>query len=42
MRQDDFITRGQHFYDEALRLWLLEEGRSSLANLQALVLMAML
>ncbi|CAD0089810.1 unnamed protein product, partial [Aureobasidium vineae] len=33
---DDYITRGQHFHDEAFRLWHLEEGRASLRNLQAL------
>ncbi|KAI4723345.1 hypothetical protein E4T48_00472 [Aureobasidium sp. EXF-10727] len=33
---DDYITRGQHFHDEAFRLWHLEEGRASLTNLQAL------
>lgn len=33
---DDYMTRGQHFHDEAFRLWQLEEGRASLSNLQAL------
>ncbi|CAD0114866.1 unnamed protein product, partial [Aureobasidium uvarum] len=33
---DDYITRGQHFHDEAFRLWYLEEGRASLKNLQGL------
>nr|OQO30388.1 hypothetical protein B0A51_02348 [Rachicladosporium sp. CCFEE 5018] len=37
---DDFISRGEHFHDEALRLWLLEEGRASLTNLQALIILS--
>lgn len=36
---DDYITRGQHFHDEAFRLWQLEEGRASLKNLQALAVL---
>lgn len=36
---DDYITRGQHFHDEAFRLWQLEEGRASLTNLQALAIL---
>ncbi|KAF2718636.1 hypothetical protein K431DRAFT_287518 [Polychaeton citri CBS 116435] len=30
------ITRGQHFHDEALHLWALEENRPTLTNIQAL------
>lgn len=35
------ITRGEHFCREALRLWLVEEGRESITNLQALAILAM-
>lgn len=34
------LSRGEHFLQEALRLWTIEEGRESLANLQALTLLA--
>ncbi|KAK6434449.1 hypothetical protein LTR95_009366 [Oleoguttula sp. CCFEE 5521] len=40
LHTDDFISRGEHFHYEALRLWLLEEGRASLTNLQALVILS--
>ncbi|KAK1069696.1 hypothetical protein LTR33_010836 [Friedmanniomyces endolithicus] len=36
----DLPTRGEHFHDEALHLWLLEEGRASVTNLQALAVLA--
>ncbi|KAK5053935.1 hypothetical protein LTR84_001897 [Exophiala bonariae] len=32
---EDGSTRGAHFMEETIRLWTLEEGRPSLANLQA-------
>ena len=37
----NYITRGLQFHEEALRLWLLEEGRPSLTNVQALVVLSM-
>lgn len=37
----DRITRGQHFHDEAIRLWNLEEGRPSLTNIQALCVLGL-
>lgn len=40
-RPDDLISRGQHFHDEALRLWHLEEGKASVTNIQALVISSM-
>ncbi|KAK0345930.1 hypothetical protein LTR59_008974 [Friedmanniomyces endolithicus] len=36
----DLPTRGKHFHDEALHLWLLEAGRASVTNLQALAVLA--
>ncbi|ETI21950.1 hypothetical protein G647_06020 [Cladophialophora carrionii CBS 160.54] len=36
---DDPETWGEHFYDEAKRLWDREEGRASLINLQGLYLL---
>ncbi|THW69905.1 hypothetical protein D6D25_00779 [Aureobasidium pullulans] len=36
---DDYMTRGQHFHDEAFRLWHLEEGRASIRNVQALCIL---
>lgn len=41
IQPDDLISRGQHFHDEALRLWLAEEGRLSVTNIQALVICSM-
>ncbi|KAL1583673.1 hypothetical protein WHR41_07791 [Cladosporium halotolerans] len=40
-RPDDLISRGQHFHDEALRLWHLEKGKASVTNIQALVISSM-
>ncbi|RMZ02651.1 hypothetical protein D0862_05959, partial [Hortaea werneckii] len=37
----DYTSRGRQFHEEALRLWLLEEGRASVPNLQALVILSM-
>lgn len=39
---DDETSRGEHFYAEAERLWNAEEGRASLANIQAVALMSRL
>ncbi|KAL4797143.1 fungal-specific transcription factor domain-containing protein [Aspergillus venezuelensis] len=36
----DVASRGQHFFEEAETRWKAEEGRPSLANIQALVLMS--
>ncbi|EXJ71717.1 uncharacterized protein A1O5_05525 [Cladophialophora psammophila CBS 110553] len=36
---DDPDTWGEHFYDEARRLWDREEGRTSMTNLQGLYLL---
>ncbi|OAP60891.1 hypothetical protein AYL99_05893 [Fonsecaea erecta] len=36
---DDPDTWGEHFYDEARRLWDREEGRASMTNLQGLYLL---
>ncbi|OAL20084.1 hypothetical protein AYO22_09234 [Fonsecaea multimorphosa] len=36
---DDPDTWGEHFYDEAKRLWDREEGRASMTNLQGLYLL---
>lgn len=35
------ISRGQDSLDEALRLWLLEGGKASITNIQALVIYSM-
>lgn len=40
-RPGDLISRGQHFHDEALRLWLLEGGKVSVTSIQALVICSM-
>ncbi|KKK19120.1 hypothetical protein AOCH_002437 [Aspergillus ochraceoroseus] len=37
---DDIASRGQHFFMEAERLWQAQEGRPSLANIQAVALMS--
>ncbi|KAL2800285.1 fungal-specific transcription factor domain-containing protein [Aspergillus keveii] len=36
----DVYSRGQHFFEEAERQWKAQEGRPSLANIQALALMS--
>ena len=38
-RPEDLISRGQGFHDEALRLWLMEDGKASVTNIQALVVL---
>lgn len=37
----DNATRGLHFADEVARLWSIEEGRATLANLQGLVALSL-
>lgn len=32
-------SRGQHFYQEAERLWKAEEGRVTLPNIQGMIFM---
>ncbi|KAK4495298.1 hypothetical protein PRZ48_013628 [Zasmidium cellare] len=34
------LTRGEHFHDEGMRLWAMENGKTSIANLQALMLLS--
>jgi len=41
LRPDDLMSRGEHFHKEALRLWILERGKASVTNIQALVIMSM-
>lgn len=41
LRPDDLMSRGEHFHNEALRLWLLEDGKASVTNIQALVISSM-
>jgi hypothetical protein len=41
LRPDDLVSRGEHFHNEALRLWLLEGGKASVTNIQALVISSM-
>lgn len=37
---DHILTRGEHFHHEAMRLWTLERGQRSVANVQALLILA--
>lgn len=37
----DRIARGQHYHDEAMRLWALEQKRPTLTNIQALCVLAL-
>ena len=41
LRPDDLMSRGEQFHKEALRLWILERGKASLTNIQALIIMSM-
>ena len=41
LRPDDLMSRGEHFHKEALRLWILERGKASLTNIQALIIVSM-
>ncbi|KAI9038443.1 putative C6 transcription factor [Aspergillus affinis] len=36
----DLTTKGKHFYAEAERLWIAEDGHTSLTNIQAVALMS--
>ncbi|PIB00574.1 hypothetical protein CB0940_02026 [Cercospora beticola] len=36
----DRFTRGQHFHNQALRLWYLEQNRATVANIQALCMLS--
>ncbi|KAM0714321.1 hypothetical protein Q7P37_010108 [Cladosporium fusiforme] len=38
---EDRITRGQQFHNEAIRLWMLEENRPTLTNIQALCVLSL-
>ncbi|ETI22501.1 hypothetical protein G647_06576 [Cladophialophora carrionii CBS 160.54] len=38
----DLSSRGLQFYNEAYRLWMLEEGKPSLTNIQGFTLMTMM
>ena len=37
-RPGDILSRGEQFHFEAIRLWNLQEGRASLVNLQAILI----
>ena len=37
----DRLSRGEHFHNEALRLWALEENRPTLTNVQALCVLSL-
>lgn len=37
----ELLTRGQHFHNEALRLWALEPQLPSLVNVQAILVLTM-
>lgn len=37
---NDPASRGVHFMEEAMRLWALEEGKTTLTNLQSLLILA--
>ncbi|RMZ00166.1 hypothetical protein D0862_06825 [Hortaea werneckii] len=37
----DYTSRGRQFHEEAMRLWILEDGRASVTSLQALVILSM-
>jgi hypothetical protein len=41
LRPDDLTSRGEHFHKEALRLWILERGKASVTNIQALIILSM-
>ena len=40
-RPDDLMSRGEHFHKESLRLWILERGKPSVTNIQALIILSM-
>jgi hypothetical protein len=35
------MSRGENFHKEALRLWILERGKASVTNIQALIILSM-
>lgn len=37
----ELLTRGEHFHQEATRLWAMETGQPTIANIQALFIMSM-
>lgn len=41
LRPDDLMSRGEQFHKEALRLWILERGKASVTDIQALIIMSM-
>jgi hypothetical protein len=41
LRPDDLMSRGENFHKEALRLWILERGKASVTNIQALIILSM-
>ncbi|KAF2767472.1 hypothetical protein EJ03DRAFT_149372 [Teratosphaeria nubilosa] len=41
VQPDEYVTRGQHFHEEALRLWVLENGQANVVNLQALLILTL-
>jgi hypothetical protein len=41
LRPDDLMSRGENFHKEALRLWILERGKPSVTNIQALIILSM-
>ena len=41
LRPDDLMSRGEQFHKEALRLWILERGKASVTNIQALIVLSM-
>jgi hypothetical protein len=40
LRPEDLMSRGEHFHKEALRLWILERGKASVTNIQALIILS--
>jgi hypothetical protein len=40
LRPEDLMSRGEHFHKEALRLWILELGKASVTNIQALIILS--
>lgn len=37
----DLLSRGRQFHDEAMHLWQLEEGHSSMTNVQGLMVLSL-
>ncbi|KAF2724541.1 hypothetical protein K431DRAFT_300855 [Polychaeton citri CBS 116435] len=40
-KREEYVNRGDHFHEEALRLWDLEHGRVSIASVQALTVLVL-